>query len=65
MASSVNNDQHKKLVIFQRHHVVKNNDSRSPNVPERNNAKPSLVTCCVKHVRVELKYWCTLCSEVV
>ena len=58
-------DQHKRLVIFQRHHVVKNNDNRSPNVPERNESKPSLVTYCVRHVRVELKYWCTLCCEVV
>ena len=58
-------DQHNKLVIFRRHHVVKNNDSRSPNVPERNESKSSLVTCCMRHVRAELKYWCTVCSEVV
>ena len=60
-------DQHKKLVIFRRHHVVKNNDtcSRSPNVPEGNESKSSLETYCVRHVRAELKYWCSVCSEVV
>ena len=57
--------QHEKLVGLRDHHVVKNNDSRSPNVPARNKSKFSMASCCPRHVRVELKYWCTLCSEVV
>ena len=57
--------QHEKLVGLRNHHVVKNDDSRSPNVPARNKSKFSMASCCTRHVRVELKYWCTLCSEVV
>ena len=57
--------QHEKLVSLRDHHVVKNDDSRSPNVPARSKSKFSMASCCVRHVRVELNYCCTLCSVMV
>ena len=48
---------HKKLAIFREHHVIGNKEGQQPIV--------SKSSYCPRHIRVELNYWCTSCSELV
>ena len=58
-------NQHQKMSILREHHVVKNKESELPDVFVKNKSKSNLISCCPRHLRVELKYWCARCSEPV
>ena len=55
--------QHEKMSILRGHCVLKNIESELLDVKHK--SKSNLVSCCPRHLRVELKYWCTRCSELV
>ena len=57
--------QHEKMSILRGHHVVKNTESEMPDVSLKNKSKSELISCCPRHLGVQLKYWCTRCSELV
>ena len=48
---------HKKIASLRGHHVISNKEGQQPIV--------SKTSYCPRHIRVELNYWCTSCSELV
>ena len=44
---------------------MKNAESEMPDVSLKNKSKSELISCCPRHLRAQLKYLCTLCSELV
>ena len=56
--------QHEKMSVLRGHRVIKSVESKLPDV-SLNNPKTGLVSCCPKHLKVELKYCCLACSELV
>ena len=44
---------------------MKNTESEMPDVSLKNKSKSELISCCPRHLRAQLKYLCTLCSELV
>ena len=56
--------QHEKMSVLRGHRVIKSVESKLPDV-SLNNPKTGLISCCPKHLKVELKYCCLACSELV
>ena len=54
-------NQHKKMQVLRGHHIVENTET-AQTIPSE---QKSMIICCLKHVGQELKYLCTLCSELV
>ena len=56
--------QHEKMSVLRGHRVIKSVECKLPDV-SLSNPKTGLVSCCPKHLKVELKYCCLACSELV
>ena len=57
--------QHQKMASLRKHRVFKSKESELPDVSLKGKSKPKLISYCPRHLWIQLKYWCTRCSELV